>query len=188
MLAALFCICKRIVIYPVVNLTVEKWVMLVFFFASSPSMLLHSSLTFARCPISMIFLNDLKEKFQHRMSTRYVALKLSGKRKKLEGKEGKDRRGVKAQQQLPRTIINHQERDNRIVQPTGEQLSLRWALSPYTLHVATAVSDRNKKKKEKQYKRHCRKSIAYINNVIIVHFKYKQKFTFDYIRETNTGM
>lgn len=61
------------------------------------------------------------------MSTRYVALKLLGKRKKLEGKEGKDRRGVKAQQQLPRTIINHQERDNRIVQPTGEQLSLRWA-------------------------------------------------------------
>lgn len=35
------------------------------------------------------------------MSTWHVALKLSGKRKKLKGKEGKDRRGVKAQQQLP---------------------------------------------------------------------------------------
>jgi len=80
------------------------------------------------------------------MSTWYVALKLLGKRKKLEGKEGKDRRGVKAQQQqLPRTIINHQERDNRIVQPTGEQLSLQWAL---TVHVTRCYCNSTKKAKD----------------------------------------
>lgn len=123
-----------------------------FFFGLSSSLLHHPPFLYSRCPISMIFLNDLKEKFQHRMSTRYVALKLLGKRKKLEGKEGKDRRGVKAQQQLPRTIINHQERDNRIVQPTGEQLSLQWAL---TVHVTRCYCNFTKKGKG-----HCRKSIA----------------------------
>lgn len=79
---------------------------------------------------------ELLEKmvFQAGTSTGYDALESPRKRKKeAAGNEGKDRRGVKVagsgrqqqQQQLPRTIINHQERDNRIAQPTGEQLSLR---------------------------------------------------------------
>lgn len=45
------------------------------------------------------------------------------KETKLEGKEGNV--DAKSRQQLPQTIINHQERDNRIAQPTGEQLSFR---------------------------------------------------------------
>lgn len=80
---------------------------------------------------------ELLEKmvFQAGTSTGSDALESPRKRKKeAAGNEGKDRRGVKVagsgrqqqqQQQLPRTIINHQERDNRIAQPTGEQLSLR---------------------------------------------------------------
>lgn len=109
----------------------------------------HPSSFHVRCPIFMIFLNYFKEKFQHRMSTRYVALKLSGKRKKLEGKEGKDRRGVKVQQQLPRTIINHQERDNRIVQPTGEQLSLRWALNVHVTRCYCSITKKRQRTLQK---------------------------------------
>lgn len=37
--------------------------------------------------------------------------------------------GSSSSSSYPETIINHQERDNRIAQPTGEQLSLRSALN-----------------------------------------------------------
>lgn len=56
-----------------------------------------------------------------------------GKKQKGGGKWGKRRTrcqggGSGGSSSYPETIINHQERDNRIAQPTGEQLSLRSAL------------------------------------------------------------